>query len=156
MRSWANLRFGLFSVAAAALVAGCATPYPYGPTYPGYQANRAQTVEMGVVDSVRPVNVQGPNSGVGTVTGATLGGIGGYQLGGSSNANAAGAIAGALIGGILGTAIEQDANRRPGVEVGVRLDSGRSIAVVQDASEPFRTGDRVRVVSDGYVTRVTH
>jgi len=39
----------------------------------------------------------------------------------------------------------------------VRLDSGRMIAVAQaDAGDAFRPGDRVRILSDGYTTRVAH
>jgi outer membrane lipoprotein SlyB len=38
----------------------------------------------------------------------------------------------------------------------VRLDSGRLVAVVQqDGGEGFRPGDRIRLVSNGYATRVT-
>jgi len=155
MRAFANLRPAAIAVVAAALVAGCAAPR-YGDTYYGYQANRAQSVEMGVVESVRLVNLQGPNTGVGTVGGAALGGIAGSTIGGGSRANAAGAIAGAILGGVVGTAIEQDASRRQGLEVTARLDSGRMIAVVQDGGESFRPGDRVRILSDGHTTRVTH
>jgi len=156
-RPTVGLRSVLIAALAAALVAGCAYPPRYGETYYGYQANRPQSVEMGVVDSVRPVNLQGPNSGVGTVGGAVLGGIGGSQIGGSSAANAAGAIAGAILGGVIGSAVEHDASRRQGLEITTRLDSGRMVAIVQDSTgEIFRPGDRVRLLSDGYTTRVAH
>jgi outer membrane lipoprotein SlyB len=42
------------------------------------------------------------------------------------------------------------------VEVTVLLDSGKYVAVVQQADEPFRAGDRVRVLSGRNSTRVTH
>ena len=60
-------------------------------------------------------------------------------------------IVGAILGGIIGNAVEREAQRaRHGVELTVRLDHGRMIAVVQDdAGEAFRPGDRVRVLSDG-------
>jgi outer membrane lipoprotein SlyB len=152
-----TLRGALIAVFGAALIAGCAVPPRYGDTYYGYQANRPQSVEMGVVESVRPVNLQGPNTGVGTVGGAVLGGIGGSQIGGGSAAHAAGAIAGAILGGVIGSAVEQDASRRQGLEITTRLDSGRLVAIVQDNSgEVFRPGDRVRLLSDGYTTRVAH
>jgi outer membrane lipoprotein SlyB len=154
--SSAYLRSGLLAAISAALVAGCAAPPPYGPTYAGYQTYQPQSVEMAVVENVRPVNVQGPTSGAGAVTGALLGGIGGSQIGGSSSAHAAGAIAGALIGSLIGNAAEYDANRGAGLEITARLDSGRMIAVVQDAREGFRPGDRVRVLSDGRTTRIAH
>ena len=54
-------------------------------------------------------------------------------------------------------AVENNANQRNGIEVTVRLDSGRTIAVPQENSgENFRPGDRVRVLSDGYTTRVAY
>jgi outer membrane lipoprotein SlyB len=103
------------------------------------------------------VQITAPNTGVGTVGGAAIGGIAGSTMGGSYNANAAGAIAGAIIGGIAGTAIEQSANKRNGVEITVHLDSGQMIAIVQeDVGDAYRPGDRVRVLSDGYTTRVSH
>jgi outer membrane lipoprotein SlyB len=101
------------------------------------------------------VSPLGHNTGVGTVGGAALGGIAGAQIGGSGAANAAGAIAGAIVGGLVGNAVENNANQRNGVEVTVRLDSGRTIAVPQEnAGENFRPGYRVRLLSDGYSTRV--
>ena len=157
-RAFSILRPRPLAVVAALLVAGCATPPPYpgGPTYYGYQANRPQNVEMGVVEAVRPVNVQGGTTGAGAATGAVLGGIGGYQIGGSSSANAAGAIAGMIIGSIIGNAAEYNVNRGTGIEITARLDSGRMIAIVQQPGEEFRPGDRVRVLSDGHTTRVAH
>jgi outer membrane lipoprotein SlyB len=143
------------AIAAFALsLAGCA-PSQRADVYQYGQGMRAQTVEMGVVESVRYVQLAAPNTGVGTVGGAALGGIAGAQIGGSGAANAAGAIAGAIVGGLVGNAVENSANQRNGIEVTVRLDSGRTIAVPQEsAGENFRPGDRVRVLSDGYTTRV--
>ena len=141
-------------IVTALLLAACA-PSQRGDVYQRGQALRAQTVEMAVVETVRPVQIAGTNSGVGTLGGASLGGIAGSTVGGGSRANAAGAIAGAIIGGMVGSAVEQGTSQRPGVEVTVRLDSGRMIAVIQDdAGEAFRPGDRVRVLSDGVTTRV--
>jgi outer membrane lipoprotein SlyB len=151
-----SARYGLVAaLAAIVLLAGCAPP-PRGDVYQRGQALRAQSVEMGVIEGLRPVQIAGQQTGVGTVGGAALGGIAGSTVGGGSRANAAGAIAGAIIGGVIGNAVEQGATQRPGVEVTVRLDSGRMLAVVQDdVGEQLRPGDRVRVLSDGYTTRVS-
>jgi outer membrane lipoprotein SlyB len=142
-------------LALSAAVAGCAPPLGPNHYYRG-EALRAQSVEMGVVEGVRPVQFQGPDTGVGTVGGAALGGLAGSGVGGGAG-QAAAIIGGAILGGIIGNAVERDASRRPGVELTVRLDAGRMIAVVQDdMGEPFRPGDRIRVLSDGYRTRVAH
>jgi len=156
MRISSVSKFGSIAVVAAALaLGGCATPVPGGYYYRG-EALRAQSVELGVVESARPIVLQGPDTGLGAVSGATLGGIAGSAVGGGAG-QAAAIVGGALLGGIIGNAVEVDANRRPGVEVTVRLDNGRMIAVVQeDAGDAFRPGDRVRVLSDGYRTRVVH
>ncbi|MEP7062729.1 MAG: glycine zipper 2TM domain-containing protein [Betaproteobacteria bacterium] len=151
-----NLARILCSLAAASMLAACA-PAQRGDVYEYRQGMRAQTVEMGVIESVRYVQLGAPNTGVGTVGGAAIGGIAGSTIGGSGRANAAGAIAGAIIGGVVGNAVENNANQRNGIEVTVRLDSGQMIAIPQEnAGENFRPGDRVRVLSDGRTTRVTY
>jgi outer membrane lipoprotein SlyB len=142
------------TLCAAALLAGCAPMYS-GDTYRRYETMRPQTVEMGVVESARGVQIEGPGTGVGTVGGAVAGGALGNMAGGGSGRIAA-TLGGAILGGILGNAAEQQANKQNGVEVTVRLDSGRTVAIVQpDMGEGFRPGDRVRMVSNGYATRVT-
>jgi len=139
----------------AVILAGCATPAGPGYYYRG-EALRPQSVEMGVVENVRPVALQGPDTGVGTVGGAALGGLAGSAAGQGAG-QAAAIIGGAILGGLIGNTVERDANRRSGLELTVRLDNGRMIAVVQDdTGEPFRPGDRIRVLSDGYRTRVSH
>ena len=145
-------------IAVAALtaiaLAGCATPA--GPTYYPGEAPRPQSIEMGVVENVRPVALQGPDTGLGALGGAALGGWAGSGIG-SGSGNAAAIVGGVILGSLIGNAAEVNAARRPGLELTVRLDSGRMIAVVQqDVGEPFRPGDRIRVASDGYRTRVTH
>jgi outer membrane lipoprotein SlyB len=154
MRSKIGWR-GLIAAMAVLGLGGCASSLS-GDTYHRGEAMRAQSVEMGVVDSVRFVVIEGTRTGVGTAAGAALGGIAGSTIGGGYRANTAGAIGGAVIGGVAGHAIEEGSTRKQGVEVTVRLDQGRMIAVVQEATEEFRPGDRVRLVSDGYRTRVSH
>ena len=139
----------------AVVLAGCATPAGPAYYYPG-EALRAQSVEMGVIENVRPVALQGPDTGLGALGGAALGGWAGSGIG-SGGGNTAAIVGGVILGSLIGNAAEVNAARRPGLELTVRLDSGRMIAVVQqDVGEPFRPGDRIRVASDGYRTRVTH
>ena len=142
------------AAALALLLGGCA--YNYGPSdYRGYETQGEQAVRYGVVESVRPVRIQPGESGVGTAGGAVLGGLAGSTVGGGSGQVAA-AIGGAILGGIIGQSVERSANERPGVELTVLLDSGKYIAVVQQADEEFRSGDRVRIMSGRGMTRVTH
>jgi outer membrane lipoprotein SlyB len=147
-------RFPAFAFAAAVL-AGCAAPPPSGSVYSSYQTMNEQSVRMGVVESVRPVTIANPETGVGTMSGAALGGLAGAQAG-RGNGQAAMGILGAVAGGILGQRVENQANNRPGLEITVRLDNGELRSITQLADEPFRPGERVRLLSNGYTTRVTH
>jgi outer membrane lipoprotein SlyB len=148
-------RLAVLAVLGATLVGGCATPQT-GDTYTRGEVLRAQTVEMGVLESIRPVKIESGQTGVGTLGGAALGGVAGSALGSGTRASVAGGIAGAIVGGLVGTAVEKEVGKADGVELTVRLDSGRMIAVVQEGSgAEFRPGDRVRVTSDGYATRVS-
>ena len=142
------------ALACALLLGGCA--YNYGAAdYRAYDTLGEQVVRFGIVESIREVRIQPPESGVGTAGGAMLGGIAGSTVGGGSG-QVAGAIGGAILGGLIGQSVERSANERPGIELTVQLDSGKYIAVVQQADEQFRPGDRVRVLSGRGTTRVTH
>jgi outer membrane lipoprotein SlyB len=143
------------ALAACALLAGgCA--HPAGSAdYRSYEVMGEQSVRFGVVETVREVRIQPRDSGAGGAAGAFIGGIAGSHAGRGSG-NIVGAIGGAIIGSIVGHNIERSANEVPGVELTVLLDSGKYIAVVQQADESFRAGDRVRVLSGHRSTRVTH
>jgi outer membrane lipoprotein SlyB len=145
----------LAALALAGILAGCGTPQESGNVYGSYQAMHEQEVRMGVVESVRNVVLTSPETGVGTATGAALGGLAGSEVGGGKGSWAAG-IVGAVAGGLAGQHVEQGSGRRPGFEITVHLDSGELRAIVQPADEMFRPGERVRLVSDGVMTRVTH
>lgn len=139
---------------AAALLGGCASGLG-GGTYERGEARRAMEVEMGTVESVRQVRLEGTKTPVGTIAGGAVGGIAGSSVGGGSGRSIA-MVLGAVAGGLAGSAIEEGATRSNGVEVTVQLDSGRLIAVVQeDQGENFAPGQRVRLVKDGRTTRVT-
>ncbi|HEY1057937.1 MAG TPA: glycine zipper 2TM domain-containing protein [Limnobacter sp.] len=136
-------------------LAGCATQSTSGQVYREGEARRAQIIEQGVVESVRNVTIQGDTNNVGTLAGGVLGGMAGSNIGGGSG-RAAGAILGAVAGGIAGQAAERNLSNRPGLEITVKMDNGTLRAYVQDADEQFRPGERVRIVSNGGVSRVSH
>lgn len=139
---------------AALLLGGCASGLG-GGTYERGEARRAMEVEMGTIESVRGVRLEGTKTPVGTIAGGAIGGIAGSSVGGGSGRNIA-MVLGAVAGGLAGSAVEEGVTRSNGVEVTVQLDSGRLIAVVQeDQGENFAPGQRVRLVKDGRTTRVT-
>ena len=145
----------LGTVATAAIFAGCAQPGLGGGNYTRGQVRGEQSVRVGTVESVRDVIIDARDTGTGTLAGAAIGGVAGSTVGGGSRANAVGAIAGAVVGGIIGSAVEKNSNDRKGVEVTIRLEGGKLIAITQEKDEEFRVGDRVRILSGQGTTRVS-
>jgi outer membrane lipoprotein SlyB len=137
------------------VLAGCAMTPNSSNVYSSYQAQGEQNVRFGVVESVRNVVINYGQTGVGTVGGAVIGGLAGSTIG-QGRGSIAGAVGGAIVGGLIGQQVEKSANNRAGLEITVRLDDGRLVAVTQDADVPFYPGDQVRLLSEGGVTRVTH
>ena len=147
------MRTGLAAALAATVLTGCA-PGLGGSSYSRDQARREQTVRMGYVESVRDVKLEGTRSGVGPAAGAVVGGVAGSTIG-HGRGSAVAAVLGAVAGGVAGQAAEQGVTGRRGVELTVKLDNGQMVAIMQEADETFRPGDRVRILSDGATSRVT-
>lgn len=147
----------LACLVTAFLATGCAPVAP-PPLYNAYDAGRPMSVEYGVVDAVRAVEIRGQPTGAGAAVGSTVGAIAGAAAGSDSYAGSWwGSLAGALIGGLAGQAIESDAARKSGLELRVTMDDGRRLAFVQGAEESFQPGDEVEVLTapDG-TARVQH
>jgi outer membrane lipoprotein SlyB len=142
----------ILAAVTAVTLAGCASSKS-GSVYSREDARQEQTVRMGVVESVRSVSIEGTQSGIGAVAGGVAGGIGGSAIG-SGRGAAVAAVAGAVAGGLLGAAAEEGLTRQEGVEITVRLDNGELRAIVQAADEPFKPGERVRLLSVNGQTRV--
>lgn len=141
-------------VAGAMALGGCATSRS-GSAYTRDQARQEQSVRTGVVESVRQVQIEGTRSGVGAAAGGAVGAIGGSNVG-QGKGSSVGAVLGAVAGGVAGQGAEEMLTRKPGLEITIRLDSGHMIAITQEADEQFRAGERVRVLSGGGVSRVSH
>ena len=141
-------------VAGSLVMSGCASGIG-GRDYSRDQARVVQEVEMGRVESVRIVRIEGTKTPIGAGAGVIIGGVAGNSVGGGRG-TVIGTTVGAVLGGLGGAAAEEAVTRWDGYEITVRLDSGRLIAVTQAADESFREGDRVRVLTGGGVTRVSH
>ena len=139
--------------AVALLASGCASQS--ASTYSRDQTLRESTVRFGVVESARPVTIDGTKSPIGAGAGAAVGGIAGSTVG-QGKGSAVGAVIGAVAGGVAGAAIENSATKQNGIEITIKLDNGTYIAVTQAADEEFKPGERVRILSGSGATRVTH
>ena len=141
-------------MAAMIALGGCASGVG-GKDYSRDQTRSVQEVQMGVVESVREVNIEGTKTPIGAGAGAVVGGVAGSTVGGGKG-SVVGTAVGAVLGGLGGAAAEEAITRQKGLEITVKLDSGRMIAITQAADETFQVGDRVRVLSGGGATRVSH
>jgi len=141
-------------LAASLILDGCASSMS-GRAYSRGQARQEQAVRYGTVESVRPVQIEGTKTPIGTIAGGAVGGVAGSTVGSGKGSGVA-AILGAVVGGIVGSAAEEGLTRRDGLEIIVKLDSGNTIAITQEADENFSPGERVHVISGGGVSRVAH
>jgi len=136
-------------------LAACASSNS-GSVYSRDEARRVQTVKTGVVESVRQVKLEGTKSPVGTVAGGAVGGIAGSSIGGDGKSGMVGAVLGAVVGGIAGAMAEEGITRKDALEITVKLDGGGLVAIVQEADEVFKAGEKVRIIESGGVSRVSH
>ncbi|MFY8084948.1 MAG: glycine zipper 2TM domain-containing protein [Rubrivivax sp.] len=144
----------LTALALAALLAACSTTSP--DIVRREDANRMSSVVDAVVLSVRPVTVEGQQSGVGGAAGGVVGAIAGGSLGSGRRDSAVGGVLGAVAGAVVGNAIERSTTREEAVEVLVQLSGGERRAIVQaKGGEELRNGDRVIIVTTGGKVRVT-
>lgn len=133
---------------ATALAAGCSTAER--------NAGEELEVRMAIVEEVRSVPLPGSSGGyIGAVGGSAAGGIAGSTVGSGRGSQAA-AVAGAVAGSVAGVALENALTSKDGLEITVRLDTGRQMLVLQPAGETFRPGERVRVISGSKSLRVSH
>lgn len=140
------------AVAAALALAGCATSNP--DVVSRADAQYMSTVTDATVLSVRPVTIEGSQSGTGAVAGGVVGAIAGSSIGGHRDAGVGGVL-GAVAGGVLGNAVERFGTREDAVEIMVQLRSGERRAIVQaKGNETFAPGDPVILVTTGNKVRV--
>ncbi len=136
-----------------ATITACA-PTNTGSTVPVAAMGGAAHVSYGTIVGMRPVQVQGGGTGVGTVGGAVAGGVAGSFIGGDWRSNALAGLGGALIGGLAGNAIERGVSSGAAIEFFVREDRGSDIAVVQTNEEGLQVNDRV-VITRGDRVRIS-
>ena len=140
------------SLMAALLLAGCASSNP--DVISRNDAQRLSTVVDATVLTVRPVTVDGSQSGGGAVAGGVVGAIAGSSVGGRRESAAIGLL-GAVAGAVVGNVIERSSTREESLEILVQLRNGERRAIVQaKGSESFNPGDAVIIVSTGGKVRV--
>jgi outer membrane lipoprotein SlyB len=109
------------------------------------QAKAPACPECGTVTGIR--EIEKPRKvGAGTATGAVIGGVLGYAIGGPHN-RGVGTAVGAVGGGVAGNVIENKAAEGKTYEIGVLFDDGHSQVITQDSHTSLKQGSRVKLVN---------
>lgn len=139
-------------IVIAGVLAGCSTTNP--DVIQRGDAQRLSQVQDATVLSVRPVTVDGSQSGAGGVTGAVVGGVAGSQVGGNKVGAVVGVL-GAVAGAVIGNSVERMATSEDAVEVLIQMRNGDRRAIVQaKGKETLVAGDPVILVTTSGKTRV--
>ena len=143
----------LILAALLASLGACATSSP--DVVQRHEAQRLSQVQDGTVLSIRPVTVDGSQSGLGGTAGGVVGAVAGSSIGGHRD-SIVGGVLGAVVGGVIGNAAERAGTRENAVEILIQLRNGERRAIVQaQGSEILNPGDPVVLVTTGGKTRVT-
>ena len=137
------------------LATGCAQN-PYGNSYNVNEARQMQEVSEGVVVNLNAVTMNSNGeSMIGTIAGGAIGAILGSKIGGGTGSEIA-SIGGGLAGAALGNSTGNAISTRQGVNITIKTNSGRTIAVVQqvDPNMIFHVGQKVYLYQQGSTTRV--
>ncbi len=100
--------------------------------------------DCGVVSKIEPVQVQGPDSGIGAVAGGIAGGVLGHQVGNGQGRTVA-TVLGALGGMFAGNKVEQHERTKTKWVVHIRMEDGGSREFTLTEQPGFNVGQPVRV-----------
>lgn len=123
-------------------------------TYDREQVGQVQETRRATIVSLEPVDIEEQGIEAGTILGAVAGGLAGRQVGSGTGRDIM-TVVGAVAGGYAGSEIESRMDERTaeaeGVAIGLELDNGREITIVEELEEDerFRVGERVTVVFEG-------
>ncbi len=130
------------------IVSGCTFP-SHGTMVDRAHVGRSMNIETGDIVAVRDMVISGQSGPIGLTGGGLVGHAAGSSVGQGTGSSLAGA-GGAVVGAIVGSAVEEAATRRPAQEIQVKLSSGETVAVVQEAKDgAFVVGEHVQVLSGG-------
>ena len=141
--------FTTAALLAAFLIGGCAVSNPDSPYYTNTsQQQKTARVYYGQVMSVSGVNKNKEQDPWADAAGVVLEGL---NKGGGQNTSQ---VIGAVLGGLAGQALGQPTQPKE-VEILVLMEGSNEVAkIVQNNDVAFKTGQRVRVVVGGGISRV--
>ena len=149
-----NIVQSLGMVALVAVLSACATSSP--DVINRQDAQVAALVQDGVIISIRPVTVDGSQTGMGAAAGGVVGAMVGSGGSGIQREQVSLGILAGLAAAVAGNAIERMATREEAFEIIVQLRNGDRRAIVQaKGNETLLAGDPVIIVTSGNKIRVT-
>ena len=127
-----------------------------GSSYSRSETRQIQQVEFGTVLSTKPVIIEGQRTDWGELSGVIIGGIAGSSVGEGKGQQIATTL-GAIGGAVAASVVEEKATRVQGLELTVKMDSGKILSIVQEVDEinQFQKGQRVRILMQGSLARVS-
>jgi outer membrane lipoprotein SlyB len=138
----------LAAAVALSLTAGSGCARNSARHYTRDEALNAQMVDYGTVVSVVPVTIESGEPPVkGAMGGAMIGGGTGYALGHDHRDGKLAVAGGALLGAAAGAMAEKAMTTHRAYEIAVRMDTGETISIVQEADIDFQINQRVRVLT---------
>lgn len=149
-----SLGYVLVLSLATSYLTGC-TAAPSSNRYSTTQAGTLQEVQFGTVVAVRPVMIEQNSSETGQVAGGIIGGVAGSEVG-QGKGQIVGSVAGAVAGSAIGSIIDRASEAKPGLEITVKLQNEKIVALAQIADEMFQVGDSVKILSSNGKSRVVH
>lgn len=146
----------IFLLSMLTLATGCAMNGDRDRSAETYERSEIGTVqetervEEGRIVSLEPVDIEDEGIEAGTVIGAVAGGLAGRQVGGGTGRDIM-TVIGAAAGGYAGSRYGDEEQSAEAVRIGLQMDDGREIAVVQELDEEdrFQVGEQVDVVFNG-------
>ncbi len=139
------MKKAIFILMGSLFLVSCA-PNISGRVYAPGETGQAARTETGRVISVRPVKVEGTESGLGAGSGAVAGGVAGSMVGKGNKTKTIGTVAGGLAGGLIGAKMEKAVTTQEGAEYVIEKGNGEVISVVQAADERIEAGERVLII----------
>ncbi|MEZ5448092.1 MAG: glycine zipper 2TM domain-containing protein [Thiolinea sp.] len=137
-------------------VTACSNAPTSSDVYSTASTGVLQEVKFGEVLGVRNIIIEQNSTETGQAAGGIIGAVAGSEVG-KGKGRIVGGVVGAVAGSAIGSVVDRNVQARPGVELTLRMDSGRTVAIVQLAGEVFQPGERVKVLTDrNGRARVTH
>lgn len=144
-------------IISTSLMGGCANSMS-SRDYNEATAGKKMKVEIGVVELIRDVKINGKPSPLGGMAGGALGAIAGSNGGGGLGQLAVMVVVGA-VGAAVGSIADKKLHDADGIEITVKLADNdfQAVTQVKDSSEPFVKGENMRVITDqNGSSRVSH